>query len=199
MATKSRLDETLSERNLLEHPFYQAWNAGTLPVDALRTYASEYGAFIRMLPTGWETLGDRETAAEEHEHAEMWDTFAAALGTRVTGATSIAEVTTLTQTAAKLFSRPATALGGLYAFEAQQPATAQSKLDGLKKHYSLPVEVEPYFEVHSHNEQEAQKILAQIEALPPAEQEQAWQACAQMAQGLWDALSGIYGEDCMPA
>jgi hypothetical protein len=68
----------------------------------------------------------------------------------------------------------------------------------LRAHYRLPAEVELYFEVHSHNEHEAYKILAQIEALPPAGQEQAERACAQMAEGLWNALSGIYGEECMP-
>lgn len=40
--------------------------------------------------------------------------------------------------------------------------------------------------------------LIQIETLPPAGQEQAERACAQMAEGLWNALSGIYGEECMP-
>jgi pyrroloquinoline-quinone synthase len=199
MSTQDRLDQILSKWNLLNHPFYQAWSAGTLPVDALRTYAREYGAFIGMLPRGWETLGDEETASEEREHAAMWDSFASALGTSVTGRPALAEAAALAGTAARLFSRPSTALGGLYAFEAQQPATAQSKLDGLKKHYKLPREVEPYFEVHSHNQHEARKILAQIEALPPGEQEQAERACAEMAEGLWNALSGIHNEDCMAA
>jgi pyrroloquinoline-quinone synthase len=198
MSTKDRLDQILTRWNLLNHPFYQAWSAGTLPVEALRAYAREYGAFINMLPRGWETLQDEETAAEEREHAGMWASFAGALGTQVTGVPVIREAADLTQTAAQLFSEPSTALGGLYAFESQQPATAQSKLDGLRAHYRLPAEVEPYFEVHSHNEHEARKILAQIEALPPAGQEQAEQACSRMAEGLWNALSGIYGEECMP-
>jgi len=198
MSTKDRLDQILSRWNLLNHPFYQAWSAGTLPVEALRSYARDYGAFINMLPRGWETLQDQETAAEEREHAGMWASFAGALGTQVTGVAVIREASDLTQTAAQLFSKPSTALGGLYAFESQQPATAQSKLDGLRAHYKLPAEVEPYFEVHSHNEHEARKILAQIEALPPAGQEQAEQACARMAEGLWNALSGIHGEECMP-
>jgi pyrroloquinoline-quinone synthase len=197
MSIKSHLTHTISRWNLLEHPFYRAWSAGTLPAEALRTYAREYGAFIGMLPRGWQVLGDEETAEEEREHAELWETFALALGTQVSGTPSINGVAALTRTAARLFARPATALGGLYAFECQQPATAQSKLDGLRKHYQLPAEAEPYFEVHSHNEHEARKILAQIEALPAAEQELAGLACAEMAEGLWNALSGIHSEDCM--
>ena len=197
MSTKSRLDQTLAKWNLLDHPFYRAWSMGTLPVEALSTYAREYGAFINLLPRGWETLHDEETAAEEREHAEMWDSFAAAIGTQVTARPAIREVTALARTATQLFAAPATALGALYAFEAQQPATAQSKLNGLKRHYALPATAEPYFEFHSHNEHEARKILARIEALPPAEQERAQGACAEMAEGLWNALSGIYNEDCL--
>jgi len=196
MSTKRLLNQTIADWNLLDHPFYRAWSAGTLPVDALRTYAREYGAFINILPRGWETLHDEETAAEEREHVAMWASFAGALGTHVNGAPGIREVSDLTQTADLLFSQPSTDLGGLYAFEAQQPATAQSKLDGLRAHYQLPAAVEPYFEVHSHNEHEARKILAQIEGLSPAEQEQAQKACESMAAALWNALSGIYNEDC---
>jgi pyrroloquinoline-quinone synthase len=186
MSTKAHLDQVLSKWNLLNHPFYQAWSAGTLPVEALRSYAREYGAFINLLPLGWETL-----------HDELWDSFAAALTTRVTGSPEIPEMRALTETSARLFAEPAPALGALYAFEAQQPTTAQSKLDGLRTHYALPAGVEPYFEVHSHNEHEARKILTQIEALSPSDRERAQEACAQMAEALWNALSGIYGEDCM--
>jgi len=196
MSIKTQLDGTLSHWDLLHHPFYQAWSMGTLPLEALGAYAREYGAFINLLPHGWETLHDDETAAEEREHAGMWDAFAAGLATHVTGEPVIPAVSVLTQTTARLFAQPATALGGLYAFERQQPATAQSKLDGLRTHYNLPQEVEPYFEVHSHNEHEAHKLLRQIEALSPADQAQAQEACAQMAEAMWDALSGIYAEDC---
>ena len=155
MSTTESLDFTVSKRNLLDHPFYQAWSAGTLPVEALRTYAREYGAFIGLLPNAWETLRNSETALEEREHAELWESFAAALDTNVSGKAELSAVQALTASAARLFSDPISAAGALYAFEVQQPATAQSKLDGLKAHYHLPSGVEPYFEIHSHNEHEA--------------------------------------------
>jgi pyrroloquinoline-quinone synthase len=144
MSIKETLDVAVAKRNLLEHPFYQAWSAGTLPVDALRTYAREYGA-----------------------------------------------------SAAHLFSDPAAAAGALYAFEVQQPATAQSKLAGLKTHYNLPSGVEPYFEIHSHNEHEARKLVARIDAFSSDEQARAVQACSEMAESLWTALTGIYDSDKM--
>ena len=85
MSTKEALNAAFSKWNLLQHPFYQAWSAGTLPIESLRTYAREYGAFIRLLPHAWEALDDAETAQEEREHADLWDDFAAALDTRVDG------------------------------------------------------------------------------------------------------------------
>lgn len=197
MSTIEQLQLAVSKRNLLEHPFYQAWSAGTLPLEALRTYAHEYGAFIRLLPNAWGVLQDAETAQEEREHADLWDRFAMALDTRVAHRASVPEVQALAAAAATLFSDAVSAAGALYAFEVQQPATAQSKLAGLKTHYHLPSDVESYFEIHSHNEHEAKKLAARIRALPGVDQSRAVRACAQMAEALWNALSGIYGESKM--
>lgn len=196
MNIKGQLDPILTKWDLLKHPFYQAWSAGTLPVDALKVYASEYGAFIGTLADGWTTLNDAETAHEEREHAELWDRFASALDTQV-GAPQIAETRSLADTAQKLFGSPASALGALYAFEAQQPATAKSKLDGLKAHYSLPADVEPYFMVHATNWGESEKILAALDRLSPAERAEARAACEQMAESLWNALTGIHAATCV--
>ncbi|MDE0323446.1 MAG: iron-containing redox enzyme family protein [Candidatus Poribacteria bacterium] len=195
MDFKQTLDSKIADYNLLNHPFYQAWSAGELPVEALRSYAREYGAFISMMPGGWETLNDAEIAAEETEHIDLWADFAAGLDTTVTEA-QIPQVKALMETADELFSEPTTALGALYAFEVQQPATAQSKLRGLKAFYQLPKSVEPYFETHSHNEHEAEKLLAYIGALPSDSHGTVVQACEKMSAALWDALTGIHDAEC---
>ena len=195
MNIKHRLDETISNWNLLESPFYQAWSAGTLPQAALRLYASEYGALISLMPSGWETLADHEIAREEREHLELWNDFAHGLDTEVRQA-SLPKVKNLVNTARRLFSAPTTALGALYAFESQQPATAKSKLEGLKRFYNLPQTVEPYFEIHSRNEHESEKLLNRIESLPPDEREVALDACETMSVALWYALDGIYQAEC---
>jgi pyrroloquinoline-quinone synthase len=191
MNTKQQLDSILEKWDLLKHPFYQAWSDGTLPVEALKVYASEYGAFINTLENGWETLGDQETAEEEKEHAELWEQFAIALKTEI-NIPQITQTKELLETSQTLFASQATTLGAMYAFEAQQPATAKSKLEGLKTHYSLPAEVEPYFEEHATNWHESEKILGALDKLSPADQEQAIAACAQMAESLWNALTGIH-------
>ena len=195
MDFKQALDSKISEYNLLDHPFYQAWSAGELPVEALKCYAREYGAFISTLPKGWETLNDPETVEEETEHIDMWADFANGLNTEVSEA-QIPQVKTLLETAEKLFSQSETALGALYAFEVQQPETAKSKLAGLKEFYQLPEKVEPYFETHSHNEHEAEKLLKRIGELSLASQKTVVQACEQMSSALWDALTGIHDAEC---
>ncbi|NQU31083.1 MAG: iron-containing redox enzyme family protein [Anaerolineae bacterium] len=191
MTTKERLDTILKKWDLLEHPFYQAWSEGTLPVESLKVYASEYGAFINILEEGWKTLDDAETAEEEKEHAELWEDFAAALETNISPP-QIRQTQELIHTSELLFGTSACTLGAMYAFEAQQPATAKSKLDGLKTHYDLPVEVEPYFEIHSSNWHESEKILAAMDELSPEELALAEDACGQMAEALWDTLTGIH-------
>ena len=195
MDFKQTLDNKISDYNLLDHPFYQAWSAGELPVEVLRTYAREYGAFIATIPNGWETIDDTEIAVEETEHIDMWADFASGLDTVVSEA-EIPEVKALLQTADMLFAEPVTALGALYAFEAQQPATAQSKLVGLQAFYQLPKTVEPYFETHSHNEHEAEKLLERIGALPSESHAAVVQACEQMSAALWNALTGIQDAEC---
>lgn len=195
MDIKQALDNKISNYSLLNHPFYQAWSAGELPVDALKCYAREYGAFISTLPKGWETLDDPETAEEETEHIDMWADFADGLNTQVSEA-QVPQVNTLLETAEKLFSDDETALGALYAFEAQQPETAKSKLAGLKAFYQLPQKVEPYFETHSHNEHEAEKLLTRIAELSPDAQKTVVHACEQMSSALWDALTGIHDAEC---
>jgi pyrroloquinoline-quinone synthase len=196
MTVREQLDWIVERCHLLQHPFYRAWSEGKLPLEALKLYAREYGAWIAQLPQGWRAVRDEETAHEEREHLELWEAFAQALGTVVKGDAEIPQVQALLRTAWERFARPETALGALYAFEAQQPATARAKLKGLQAFYDLPESARAYFVVHQHNEHEADKLAWQIEALEPAAQERALDACAQTAQALWKALTGIYERSC---
>ena len=68
MLIKQKLDEAISKWAILNSRFYKAWQSGELPKSALFQYAVEYGNFIRLLPKGWDTLNDAETAEEEKEH-----------------------------------------------------------------------------------------------------------------------------------
>ncbi len=199
----SRCDAIVARHSLLQHPFYLAWSDGTLPVPALKEYAHDYGAFIRTVGQGWEAVGEAHIAGVEEGHAQVWqNTFAAGLETTV-DAPRAAEAAALVDSAHALFADRVTALGALYAFESQQPYTAQSKLAGLREHYQqLPECCGEYFRLHEDDFDEPALLAAQMDALPAAEQERAVAACERLSQGLHDALTGLYapysaGKSCL--
>src|SRR5262245_6511266 len=164
---------------------------GTLTVADLGLYASQYGEFIDRIASGWETAGDPTTAAEERTHAALWTDFANALDAPRPAPRRLPEIEALVALADASFASRPSALGALYAFEQQQPATAQSKLDGLRKHYALPPSAEVYFDVHKADEEEPRWLAEQIETLTPEEFAQARAACESMAAALWTGLDGV--------
>ena len=187
----STLDRIVERWNLQQHPFYTAWSAGTLPASALRRYAAEWGAFIGAVPAGWRTLGEDEHAAEEVEHAALWGEFAADLGVAVHAEPEGEASRALVATAQRLFAEPATAIGALFAFEAQQPLTAAAKLRGLNDHYASLATSGRYFAVHADDYGEAAMLREMASALPPSQRERAESACAEMGEALWTGLSGV--------
>jgi pyrroloquinoline-quinone synthase len=190
----SRCDAVIARHSLLQHPFYVAWNNGTLPVAALSDYAREYGAFIDTIADGWVAVGFPGIARIEEGHSQMWKrTFAAGLKTSVTSP-RIESVASLVETSRDLFAERATALGGLYAFEAQQPETARSKLKGLREHYAqLPESCGEYFELHLDDYDEPALLAGEMDSLAEeAEQKRVLDACEKMCRGLYDALTGIH-------
>jgi pyrroloquinoline-quinone synthase len=189
----SRCQQVIEDRSLLRHPFYVAWSEGRLPVAALRDYARDYGAFIRVVGEGWARIGEARIAKVEDGHATVWQrTFAAGLGT------SIAEpetrgVADLVETSRRLFADETSALGALYAFESQQPHTARSKLAGLREHYrELPETVGEYFRLHETDFDEPALLASRIDGLDEAGGKQALEACEQTAGALLGALTAIY-------
>ena len=201
MSIRAELDAIVAKYDLLQHPFYQAWSAGTLPVEALKTYATEYGNFVKLVPGGWRRHGDEAIGQEEETHVVLWNKFAGALGTQIGDAT-IDEIKTLVNVVEEEFSTEPGSMGGLFAFEAQQPHTSTSKLEGLQEHYGrLGADAEEYFEIHKDDLLEMEILAKRIEALPDHEQKQALAACEKVAQALWNGLTGVHaqhgGADCV--
>ena len=192
MIIETKLDAIVAKWHLLQHPFYRAWTDGTLPVDALRVYAQDYGQFVTALPRGWQAIGDTEYTAEEVAHIALWEDFAASLKTSI-AVSQIPQMEQLMSLCDTLFADRASALGAMYAFERQQPETAVSKLEGLREHFSqLDAALsEPYFEVHSGMQHEAVEILRLMQDLTDEEQLRAVAACEAMGEALWHSLTGI--------
>ncbi len=149
------------------------------------------------LRAGWAALGDAEHAAIEADHALMWQSFRAELGDDAHEPCE--ETRALADHARGAFADPVTALGALYAFEAQQPATARSKLDGLRAHYAMPAEAVRYFEEHANDYGERDLLSRRAVALDAADLARAEEACEAMCRAMWRGLDGVmaaYGGTC---
>jgi pyrroloquinoline-quinone synthase len=194
MSTVSELDLAVAAHDLNQHPFYRAWREGTLPRETLARYAAEYGRFIAAVPEGWAALGYDAHAEEERHHVELWSQFKSALAAR---ADRCEEVDALVSETSKAFASRATAIGALYAFEAQQPATSKSKLDGLREHYDVGAAGEAYFELHAGDYGERDMLVAEMMKLSADDGAIAVAACARTCRAMWRALDGVHGaESC---
>ena len=189
------LDAIVTRHDINEHPFYLAWRAGTLPRAKLAAYACEYAPFVESIELGWRCLGLPEHAAAEGEHARLWSEFRDALG-RSAGATC-PEAKALVDDVRRSFADPVEAIGALYAFEAQQPATARSKLEGLRTHYAFPEDKSTYFRVHADDYGEREQLRRLYTGLTQAERDRAAQACERTCRAMWSALSGIMGDSAV--
>lgn len=189
----AQLDAIVAQFDLNAHPFYQAWRAGTLPVERLADYAAEWAPFIARLDAGWERIGEPSYAAEEREHDLLWSRFRAALGT---GQAEMRrpQSRTLLAVGELAFESVPEALGALYSFEVQQPATAQSKLAGLREHYAGTVDepAQEYFREHAIETDEPAMLAAKIEALSDGEFARTRTACAIFSAAAWGALDGVF-------
>jgi pyrroloquinoline-quinone synthase len=189
------LDEIVGQFDLNQHPFYQEWRAGTLPVERLREYAAEWAPFIAAIDAGWDRIGYPAYAAEEREHDALWSRFRAALG--ASAGMRRPQSATLLAVGRNAFASVPESLGALYSFEVQQPATASSKLDGLREHYAGTVDVDAqrYFVEHAVETDEPAMLAARIEELSDGEFARARTACATFSAAAWGALDGVYYTD----
>lgn len=184
------LDAIIARYDLNEHPFYRDWACGSLPIDKMRRYGSDYRGFVSTVAGAWDTLGFPDYACEERFHEQLWARFRSGIGSE--DVEPSAQTAALVSCADTLFADPATAAGGLYAFEAQQPRTAQTKYSGLLEHYKLDAETAEYFRVHAGDFAEAQALRKLIKQMPSDKAAQALGACAMVASAMWGALDGIY-------
>ncbi len=45
-----QLDEKIQEKHLLNHPFYESWNAGELSHYTIQEYAAQYFQHVSLFP-----------------------------------------------------------------------------------------------------------------------------------------------------
>jgi len=210
---RTRLDEAAKGYFLLDHPFYKAWAGGELTREDLRFYASQYwrqveafpgylGAIEERLPDGFarETIAANLADEVEGDHAGLWLDFAAALGVD-RGEIAASDVRPETADCVRRFNEGARdrsvayALGMLYAYESQTPAVAQTKVEGLRAHYSVDGAGVTYFELHGELDvQHAQELAATVRSVCGSEAEALEDAVAGAcagAEAVWRLLDGV--------
>lgn len=213
------IETLIEERHLLKHPFYQAWSAGTLTQSALQEYSKQYYRQVEAFPTYvsavhancpvlpvrqqlLENLIEEERGAEHHP--ELWLRFAEALGVNrdeVTSATPLPETQNLVNTFRSL-TRNNSYLAGLVAllaYEAQIPAVAETKIDGLRRFYGINDDRGlSFFQTHLQADRFHSDTARQIlrEHLTAEEAESLVPACEQAVDALWGMLDGVYAQYC---
>ena len=190
--------ETFRKYNLLDHPFYLAWNEGKLSCEQLSLYAQQYGSFIQLISNGWQAANEEGIATEEQEHYILWQKFGKSLNKEKINI-SLPAVADLVNCTKENYKNYAGALGALYAFEAQQPGTATSKLAGLKKHYSQWNVDETYFTIHADDVEEPALLEEKINLLSEKDKLTAADACETTCRLLWNALTDIYEHAGVPS
>lgn len=163
------IDRMMEERNLLTHPFYRRWQRGEVSHEVLREYAVQYYAYESALPSFLESAMDhfpegpvRDSLADNladesggpEPHPELWLRFAECLGidrAEVTGAELLPRTANLVETYRSLCALGGEqALAALYAYEAQFPAIAATKAEGLRSFYGVTDDRSlAFFDLHS--------------------------------------------------
>lgn len=210
-----RIDALVRERHLLKHPFYRAWQDGTLTPEAMRTYAGQYYRHVSAFPTYISALHARcddlatrqallENLRDEEEgpenHPALWRRFADAVGCEP--ADMDAELLPETAAAIAGFRRAvgegpvARGLAALYAYESMVPEVAAEKIRGLAEHYGVTgAPGTDYFEVHAtldvEHAAETRELLAARLAAHPEEAAEAERGAALALEAVNGLLSGI--------
>src|ERR1700751_3965243 len=109
-----KIDAAIAQKSLLNHPFYQDWQAGKLSRESLQLYATQYYRHVEAFPQHLRVLAGRadaslkpvvlENLAEEENpertHPQLWRVFAAAPGVSeddITSATYLPGTQTVVQ------------------------------------------------------------------------------------------------------
>jgi pyrroloquinoline-quinone synthase len=163
-----KIDAAIAEKNLLKHPFYQDWQAGKLSRESLQLYAAQYYRHVEAFPKHLRVLAARtegpirnivlENLAEEENpsqpHPQLWREFAETLGVHqedISCCPALPGTQALVETFQEIVGDRSIpeAVAALYAYEAQVPEIATTKIDGLKKFYGIDsAKGLSYFAVH---------------------------------------------------
>jgi pyrroloquinoline-quinone synthase len=208
------IDNDITAKHLLKHPFYVAWTRGELSREALEDYARQYYHHVGAFPTYLSALHANcedqnarkqllnnliDEEAGSPNHPELWLQFAEGLGVsdvEARNTTKEPETKNLIDTFRSVCGNGLTAegLAALYAYESQIPAICESKIDGLKRHYGFTnPEHYHYFAVHIEADREhsatERKMLTRY--VDKQNFECVKGSVKRVLDALWEMLSGV--------
>ncbi len=206
------LNTKLDDYYLLKHPLYQAWNAGSLELTTLQTYAKEYYQHVAAFPryvSGIHCLCDDlpmrqillnnliDEEQGEDNHPELWQRFAEELGVTREELQQKPKLQTTQNLISGYFAITktdfASGLGALYAYERQTPEVSKSKIAGLREHYGIKSDrALQFFNVHIEADAwHSAECATLINNLKYSEQKKAAKGAEMGARLLWNFLDGI--------
>jgi len=158
----------LDGKRLLEHPFYRRWEDGALGEGELASYAAQYRHFEAQLPSFLEALAgmlDGEAAALVEAnladevggpatHLELFERFAAAVDAPSEELSPAMAALVGTYASAIASGDAARALGVLAGYEVQAAEVAESKGDGLARHYGVTGAGLDFWTLHAQLEED---------------------------------------------
>lgn len=160
------ITSTISDRLLLDHPFYRRWEAGELGEGELAAYAAQYRHFEAQLPSFLAALVDLVPAEDRPlveanladeiggpvSHLALFDRFAQAVG--ADSATPTPAMTALLECYATALDAgdAGFALGVLAGYEVQAAEVAATKGAGLQEHYGIDREGAAFWNLHAELE-----------------------------------------------
>ncbi len=210
-----RIDEAIERRHLLQHPLYRDWTAGTLPRGRLLAYAAQYYAHVEAFPRYLSAVhshcGDIAVRQEllqnlveeeqgEENHPELWLRFTDALGLEraaVIGTELYPETAALVGTFERMCREGSVTegLAAIYAYEAQVPEIAGTKMEGLAKWYGVRgARGLRFFQVHKEadivHRQVGRDLLSSL-VRTTAEEDRSVRAAEEALDALWSMLDGV--------
>jgi len=205
------LKKELLPYHLLKHPFYRMWMEGTLPKKCLQNYATHYyhhvAAFPRYISALHSLCEDREKrkillenlndeeGVQGDPHPDLWMHFAEGLGLNREKVKSTAVCKSIRELIYTFFSHCrgsyARGLSSLYSYEYQVPEVAETKIQGLKKHYGImDKKTLLFFLVHKEADIEHREAIETLlTELPEKQQPEALNAAVDIAKALWNFLT----------